>query len=268
MMKKFFNYKKYWSVWKIVAVNTLQVAFVNKGTNSLFFIGKLIRFSMTLLFLFLLKQNVKSFGTYSTDEMIIFFLTHQFIDVLSQTIYRGVYIFSNLIRRGDFDFYLSKPINPLFRALTGLPDINDAIFIVPTTLISIFIATQLDLNISIGSLLIYLFLLLNSLIISTALHILILAVGIIITDVDGVIWMYRDFMRFGQFPISIYMEPFRFILSFIIPVGIMISIPAEILLQLSSAHNLAYVLVFGILFFIFSLFTWNWSLKRYSSASS
>lgn len=267
-MKKKFNYKKYWSVWKIVAVNTFQVAFVNKGTSSLFLIGKIIRFLMTLLFLFLIKQNIKTFGTYSTDEMIVFFLTYQFIDVLSQTLYRGTYIFSNLIKRGDFDFYLSKPISPLFRSLTGLPDINDAVFLIPTTIVSIIIVLNLNLNISLSNFLLYLFLVANALVVVTALHIIILGIGIIITDVDGVVWIYRDFMRFGQFPVSIYMEPLRFLLSYIIPIGIMVTIPADALINNSLNPTILLAPLAGFAFLVFSIFFWNWSLRRYSSASS
>lgn len=264
----FVKIKKYWLVWKKTAQAAFQITFVNRNTNLLFLIGKILRLSMSLLFLFLIKQNIQTFAGYTTDQMIVFFLTYQFVDVFAQVLYRGVYIFSNLMCNGDFDFHLAQPINPLFRALTGRPDINDAIFIIPTIFISIFIVLNLNLVITFSGLLLYLILLINSFIIATAMHILILAIGVITIEVDGVVWIYRDFMRLGQFPVTIYMEPLRFALFFIVPVGMMVTLPAQVLLGMAPSYSLVVVSVVGILSLVFSLKFWGWSLKRYGSASS
>lgn len=262
------NFKKYWQVWKKTAQAAFQITFINRSTNILFLVGKIIRLSMSLLFLFLLKQNIQTFAGYTTSQMIVFFLTYQFVDIFAQVLYRGVYIFSNLMRSGDFDFHLAQPINPLFRALTGRPDINDAIFIIPTIIISIIIIINLNLAITISGLILYLALLVNSLLIATAFHILILAIGVITTEVDGIVWIYRDLMRLGQFPVTIYMEPLRFALFFIVPVGMMVTLPAQYLLGVSPSYSLIVVSMVGVLSLVFSLMFWKWSLKRYGSASS
>lgn len=258
----------YWHVWKLTAVNALQEAFVNRWSNLLFFVGKSLRLAMTLVFLFLIHQNVQQFGGYTTDQMIVFFLTYQFVDLVAQIFYRGVYLFSNQVRSGEFDFLLAKPINPLFRALTGKPDINDAIFFVPTMVITFWILSQLNLVITATSALLYGALLINSVLIITALHILVLVVGVLTTEVDGIVWLYRDLSRLGQFPVSIYFEPMRFALFFLVPIGMMITIPAEILMNLSPTYSLSLAFGMGFTSFVGSLRLWSWSLKRYGSASS
>lgn len=262
------NLTKYWRVWKMTAQAAFQITFVNRSTNLLFFVGKLLRFSMTLIFLFLIHQNIQSFGDYTTDQMILFFLVYQFVDVFSQVLYRGVYIFSNHIRSGNFDFLLSQPINPLFRSLTGHPDINDALFILPTIIVSIGIVLKLGITISLSQFFLFAVLLGNSFLIATALHIAILATGIITTDVDGIVWIYRDFIKLGQFPVTIYLEPLRFALFFLIPIGMMITVPAQFLLGLPATYGLLTVCSIGIGSFLLSLRLWSWSLKRYGSASS
>ncbi len=260
--------RKYIQVWLINANNTLQETFINKWSNLLFFTGKVLRLAMSLLLLFIIKQNVSHFAGYTTDQLIVFFLTYQFMDVFAQVIYRGVYLFSHYIRQGDFDFVLSQPINPLFRVLTSRPDINDTIFIIPTTLISIYIVTQLSLTLTLQSVLWFLIMLINSFLIVTAMHILILSTGILITEVDGIIWLYRDLSRFGQFPVSVYMEPLRFILFFLVPIGMMVTIPAEILLNTPPTYSMITATIVGIAFLVLSLKIWDISLKKYSSASS
>lgn len=260
--------KTYATVWTHFGKNALQETFVNRASNLLFMLGKVIRLAMSLLFLFLIRENVTMFGGYTSDQLVVFFLTYQLIDLLAQIAYRGVYVFSNLVRSGEFDFLLTKPINPLFRALTGKPDINDFIFLFPNLLVSFYILTLLDLHITVWSVVWFIILLINAFFIATALHILVLVVGILTTEVDGVIWIYRDLSHMGRFPITIYMEPLRFILFFFIPIGMMITIPTEILLGLSPSHSLFWAFLVGIGSLMLSLRAWNWALKQYSSTGS
>ncbi len=108
----------------------------------------------------------------------------------------------------------------------------------------------------------------NAFIIATAFHIAVLALGILTTEIDNTIMLYRDVTRMGVVPIDIYKEPVRGFLTFVVPVGIMMTFPVKGLLGLLS---------FGVVFFSFliavvslwlSLKFWKISLKRYASASS
>lgn len=221
-----------------------------------------------LLFLLMLKRTIHSIGGYTSDQMMVFFLVYQFVDTFAQILYRGVYLFSHLVRTGEFDFMLLRPMSPLFGALTGKPDINDALFLIPSTALSVWIIMGLNLEITLPSALLFGVLLVNSILIATALHIVVLVIGILTTEVDGVIWFYRDLSRMAQFPISVYMEPLRSFLYFVVPVGIMVTIPAETLLGVSSPVVIPLTTAFGSGFFILSLWLWRWSLTQYQSASS
>ncbi|MBU0576132.1 ABC transporter permease [Patescibacteria group bacterium] len=260
--------KTYFKVWRLNASNTIQELLVNRATHLLFFMGKMIKLSMSLLFLFLIKEQVAQFANYTTDQVIVFFLTYQFIDVLAQVFFRGVYLFRDRIIRGNFDFMLLRPINPLFQALTDHPDINDTIFLIPTTILSIYIASTLNIHITINSLTLYFLLLINAFLIAAALHILVLVAGILTKDTEGFIWMYRDMIQFARFPVTVYLEPLRSILFFIIPVGMMITIPSEVLLNLKPTYSIGVAFAIGLGSIILSLRLWKWSLKKYSSASS
>lgn len=270
-MKKIYMKNKistYLKVWSIFGKNAWQETFVNRASNVLFMLGKIIRLVMSLLFLFLIRQNVTTFAGYTSDQMVVFFLTYQIIDIVTQVVFRGVYIFSNLVRSGEFDFLLTKPINPLFRALTGKPDINDFLFLFPNLLLFGYIMSILDVTVTVSSIILYIALFLNAFLIATALHILVLVVGILTTEVDGVIWIYRDLSYMGRFPVAIYMEPLRFILFFLIPIGMMITIPTEALLGIQPTYSIIVAFLVGIGSLLVSLKAWNWALTKYSSTGS
>ena len=263
--QRFLSYLK---VWIRLAINSIQETFINRGTSALFFSGKAIRFGMMIVFLLLLQTQLDSFAGYTTSHLVVFYLTYYFVDLFGQIIFRGVYQFGQKIRTGEFDFFLLKPVSPLFQSLVGKPDINDLIFLVPSGLISFYLVSQLDIAVTTSSLLWFALLFINGLVIITSLHILVLAVAIITVDIDGIIWLFRDVSRLGQFPVSIYFEPLRTILFFLIPIGMMVTIPAEILIGSSSSHAISTAIFIGFASLITSLSLWKLSLRYYSSASS
>lgn len=258
----------YFTIWIKLAINSVQETFINRATSALFFTGKAIRFAMMLLFLLLLRTQLDTIGTYTTDNLVVFYLTYYFVDLFGQMLYRGVYQFGQKVRTGEFDFYLLKPISPLFQSLAGKPDINDALFLLPSILTSIFITLQLSISFTWAGIFWFSLLFINSVLIMTGLHILVLAIAIRTVDVDGIIWLYRDISKLSQFPVSIYFEPLRTMLFFIVPVGFMVTIPAEILIGNIPTFSLATTFSVGTLFLASSYIAWKQSLKHYTSASS
>lgn len=258
----------YWKFWRILAKNELQRSFVNRYTNMLFWLGKMIRFSMGLLFLILIKNSSHAFGLYTPNQAIVFFLSYQFLDTLIQAIYRGSYIFGEQVKSGEFDLFLAQPIHPLFRALMGKPDINDVAFIIPSTLISLWLISTLNLDISLINIALYCSLLINAFLIATALHIAALSIGILTTEVDNIMWIYRDFNRMGQFPVDIYQNLLRLSLFFVIPIGFMNTIPVQVLLGRTPTFSLAIAWLIGAIFLFGSLLFWRFAIRRYSSVGS
>jgi ABC-2 type transport system permease protein len=102
----------------------------------------------------------------------------------------------------------------------------------------------------------------------TAIHILVAAIGVITTEVDHAIWIYRDLSQMARFPVDIYIEGVRFFLTFIVPIGLIFTVPAKALFGVLSIQWLIFALVFTVVFYLVILKFWNYALKKYSSASS
>lgn len=260
--------KKYYAVWLITAANSLQETFLNRATNMLFLLGKFIRLGISLLFLFIIRQQITELAGYSRDEIVIVYLVYLLIDTIAQALFRGTYTFQQLVRNGRFDFYLSKPVSPLFRSLMGKPDINDVIFLIPTVVIGLYIASTLSIEYTFPSFFFFCLLLVNSLLLAVAFHIFVLAIGIITAEVGGVIALYRDLTRLSMVPAHIYREPVRLILFTIIPIGVMNTIPADVLLGKGNFFTVIAASIFGWGFLGMNVLFWRWALKQYSSASS
>src|SRR6185369_11312506 len=127
-MKKLTRYVK---IWLMFASSEIQQQFSTKVSAFLFFVGKMFRFVAFLTVLIVLQHNTKTLAGYSFEQVIVFFFTFNIIDLLSQMFFRGVYMFSSKVRTGEFDYYLARPVNTLFRSLASNPDFNDVITFIP-----------------------------------------------------------------------------------------------------------------------------------------
>lgn len=259
--------KKYFLVWFRSAINGFQTQAQARFAMVIFLIGKLLRFFVFTFFIIILVKRTQVLAGYNLDQTMIFFLSFNLVDILSQLLFREVYRFRQAIVSGIFDFYLIKPINALYRSLLGGPDLIDFITLVPLIGATVFFMIRLNIN-NFASILTYILLLSAAFLIAFSFHILVLSLAIITTEIDHAIMMYRDVVGMGRFPVDIYSEPLRSFLTFIIPVGLMMSFPAKALLGLLSPLLVVYSIVFSLLIFYLSLKVWNYSLTKYSSASS
>lgn len=258
--------KRYAVVWLMMSKNAFLVVLARKKLFFLFFIGKMLRFVFFLAFLFFLVKGSKEVAGYNISQITFFFLTFNLIDVLAQFFYREVYRFRVKVVRGELDMILTKPINALFRSMMGGSDIIDLVTIPPLIAAIYYVGRTLDpsmLNISL-----YVLLVINGFIIATAFHIAVMAMGIITLEIDHTIMIYRDLTNLGRFPIDIYKEPLRGVLTFLIPVGVMITLPAKALMGLVSFWGVFGSLILGIVLIFLSIRFWGYALQYYTSASS
>ncbi|MBI2431118.1 MAG: ABC-2 family transporter protein [Candidatus Levybacteria bacterium] len=259
--------KKYFMLWWLFTRITTQVALQSRFGTVIFLVGKLLRFTFFLLFLVLLVSKTKSIASYSFWQVIFFFATFNLLDSIPQFLWREVYRFRNYIMRGFFDYIITKPISPLFRCLFGGSDILDLFILLISVVFAIYSAGQLSV-VTFTGVIVYMLLIINALLISLAFHIFVLSVGVVTTEVDNSIMLYRDLTQMGRVPIDVYQEPLRGLLTFVIPVGMMMTFPAKALMGILSLENMLYAVLFSITLLFLSLYFWQFSLKKYASVSS
>lgn len=261
---KTLNY--YFKIWWMMSVNSFSMVLSQKLSFSIFLIGKVIRFVFFFAFLYFLLQGTKTLAGYNSNQVIFFFLTFTLIDTVSQFLFREVYRFRPLIIKGDFDYVLVKPINPLFRVLMGGADIVDLITIPPLLFVIFNIGRMLDP--SFFQIMLFIFLFFVGILITTAFHIIVLSLGIVTLEVDHTIMIYRDLTSLGRFPVDIYKQPIQGILTYLIPVGLMITFPAKAFMGLLSPSGVFIAFGVGVVMIFTSLKFWNFALTKYTSASS
>ncbi len=259
---------KYWRTWRQLSNCAISSYLSNRVDSSSFFIGKLVRFVFFLVLILSIFNHTDLMAGYGKYEVILFFLTFNLIDVIPQALFRGIYLFREDVRKGNFDFILSKPINPLFYSLTRLTDVLDTIFLLPVIALLVYVVFQIPGGVEFSNLFAYILFLLLGLIIVVAIHIISACITIWTLESGNFIWFYRESMTIGRFPPEILSSTVQLLFTFIMPIILIVGFPAKILLGALSFKWALFGAIYTFLFLAFSLWFWQVSLKKYSSASS
>ena len=259
--------RRHWRVWLRMAAMSFWVQ-LSYGLGSLgFLVGKIIRLTFFFAYIAAIFQHTDRLAGFTLAQTALFFLTFNLVDITAMVFFRGVYSARHVVEDGDLDYYLIQPVSALFRIAAGNVDFMDIATMLPVVLLLGMTWPQLG-GIGLVGALFYLLLIVNGVAIALAMHIFVAALAVRTQELENTIWIYRDLMFLGKFPIDIYATPLKWALIVFIPIGVMTTFPAKALLGMLSASWIAYSFALGGAFLSGSLWFWNDAIRRYTSVSS
>lgn len=259
---------RYFRIWKKLASCAIQSTLSNRLDSIGYLLGKLARFGFFLLFLVSLFQYTGSIAGYSKYEVLLFYATYSIMDIVPQIFFRGIYWFQQDVRQGNFDFVLIKPVRPLFYTLSRFTDLLDMIFLIPVLFLLGYVILNISASTTVINVLLYLLFLSLGFLVVLAIHIISAAITMRTLESGNFIWFYRGTMTMGVFPPEIFSTFIKYLFTFVMPIIIIVAFPAKALLGILSWQWGIIGASYALLFFYFSLWFWQRSLKYYSSASS
>ena len=255
-------------VWRRIASLSLQDHTLTLWSAGSFLIGKVVKFVLFFIFLYSVLLEAGSLAGYTREQIIVFFLVFNIVDISSQSIFRGVYDFKGEIISGNFDYQLLKPLPSFFRPLFGKADIADMLTLIPLWITFLYFVLKNGIVENPAYYFIFGLAILQSMIVAFAFHLFVSGIGVISTEVDHIIWVYRDLIGMGRFPTDIYSKFIQFGLTFFVPVIVLITIPAKGLMGILTIPTMMICFTITVVFLISSIWFWKKSLGFYTSASS
>jgi ABC-2 type transport system permease protein len=259
---------KYFRIWKRLAIMGFEIQTAHPLSSSGYLLGKFVRIVFFLVFLVAIFKHTQALAGYTLAEAALFFLTFNLVDILAQLFFRGIYGIRALIREGDFDYFLIQPANVLYRCAFNTVDFLDVVTVFPVVFIIIYVLKQIPGGIQPGRLLLYALLCLNGMVIALAIHIAVAGLAVLTQELENTIWIYRDVMTLGRFPSDIYAPILQSVLTFVIPVAVMISFPAKAYLGRLSPVWILQAFLMACAGLGLSLYFWRFATRRYTSVSS
>jgi ABC-2 type transport system permease protein len=259
---------KYLRVWVRLAIMSFWVQAVSPLSSFGYLLGKLVRIAFFLVFLKGIFRHTDALAGYSLAEAALFFLTFNLVDILAQLFFRGVYGIRGLIRDGEFDYFLIQPMNVLYRVAFNTVDFLDVLTALPVFIITFFVMKQIPSGLDPVNVALYMALLVNGLLIAFAIHVAVASLAVLTQELDNTIWLYRDLMTLGRFPADIYAPVMRGVITYVMPIAVMVSFPSKALLGVLSGRWVLQALITALISVALSLWFWRFATRRYTSVSS
>lgn len=232
--------------------------------------GFLLAQFFNLLFLWIIFSQIPSLMGWTIEQIVFiygFSLIPKGIDHL---------LFDNLwsigyftVKKGDFDKYLTRPINPLFHVMVEKLQI-DALgeLIMGIALICITLP-QLAIEWSVVKILLILAVIPFATLIYVGIKTITAAIAFWTKQSGNITYMFYMVNDFAKYPVTIYNNLVKAIITYIIPFAFTAFYPANYILTGDNPlFNIGLTVVISVVLMTVGVFVWNKGIKAYESAGS
>jgi ABC-2 type transport system permease protein len=229
----------------------------------------IIYYLVNIMFFKVLYIHTPILAGWSQEQMMVFVAGYLLVDALSMTIFSSnMWWLPFLINKGEVDFYLIRPISPLFFLSLREFSANSFLNLIMALGIFIFALSGYSKIFSILEVFLFLLLLLNGVLIYYCCQMLMIIPVFWTQSSRGFQDLFYSMGISMERPDRIFKGCARIIFTFILPFSLIASFPARLFLEKFHWPTFIHlVLVSGSLWGVM-LFFWNKGLKNYSSASS
>jgi len=89
-----------------------------------------------------------------------------------------------------------------------------------------------------------------------------------VVRMENVLELFEGIYQTGRWPVTVYPGWLRYSVTFLVPIGFAVTVPAEALTSRLQWPTLVFALGFGVAVFAFTRWFWHWGLRHYSGASA
>ncbi|MEI8361508.1 MAG: ABC-2 family transporter protein [bacterium] len=237
----------------------------------LLLISVVIQSVITIIFVRVVFSFADSISGWTYDQAMIVVASFLLIEGFSWVTTAQFAGIRRNVKIGSFDLILIKPVNTLFLVSVWRSDPEDIMRVVVA--LGIFISVMGSMHFTAADWLFRLFFygltIINGYLILLSLNLMINSLFFWFTEATGINNMFENITRMGQYPTGIlYGKIAKFILSFIIPIAFLGTIPANIFIKSNYLTYFIYSLLIMAALLYISLRVFKAGIKAYSSASS
>lgn len=172
------------------------------------------------------------------------------------------------IRKGTLDFVLLKPADAQFLVSTAKFEPWRAINVLTGIGVFVYAFRLLGHPPSLLGFLSSVLLLVTASMLLYSLWILTVSAAFYVVKVDNLTYLFSSIFDAARWPSSVFRGVLRFVFTFVIPLALMTTYPAQAMLGKLTAQTLLFAVVGSVLFALLARLIWLRSIGKYTSASS
>ncbi len=255
---------------RIFIVQELKRFMEYKGDFITGAIGLLLAQLCSIIFISVIFSQIPTLVGWSFNEVMFIYgfslipkaVDHLFFDNLWAV---GHFI----VRKGDFDKYLTRPINPLFHVMAEKFQVDAFGELVMGIVLLSCSLPSLDIEYSFMKILLTIVVVIFASFIYTGIKIGTSAIAFWTKRSGNIIFMFYMVNDFVKYPIDIYNNVVRSVLTYIIPFAFTAYFPALYFITGENPlFNIGMTIVVAIVVMTIGVLIWNRGIKAYESAGS
>ncbi len=260
---------RYLSLWKVFVANSLALELEYRAA----FIGQIViaitqtAWQLVAIWVFFVHRD--HLGTWTMWEAVIVLGLYIFFDGTIEMFFRpNLERIVEHVRLGTMDFILLKPIDSQFLATTRHIHFRHVGDVVAGLGVAVYALWRLNVEPRLMSIAAFIVLLFAGGIILYSLLLVLVTFSFWFVNVTNAIELIWSVYEAGRFPIDIYPQGIRWVLTFVIPIAFITTVPAEALLGRISPRSALTAMMMAVFSLIVSSLFWRYATKHYTSASS
>jgi ABC-2 type transport system permease protein len=171
------------------------------------------------------------------------------------------------VRKGTLDFVLLKPADAQFLLSTARFQPWRAVNVLTAIAIFVYAFRDLGRAPTAGALIVAAVLLVAAIVILYALWILTVSAAFYVVRIDNLTYLFSSIFDAARWPSSVFRGLLHVVFTFVIPLALMTTYPAQAMLGTLPAHALAGALLAALVFATGSRVVWLRAIGKYTSAS-
>lgn len=263
---------KYLKVLKQIFLASIAEFTIYRIDALLFLIGDLIMIGISLLLFDVIYGKINSIAGWSRTEVIAIIAVYEWIEIFIWIFYQdNLQNFGNLIRTGDLDLILSKPLNKQFLISFRKMSMGSIVGnLLLSVILTIYFISKLDITNIFTRLFFFSMLIILGIIVHYSYRLILSTISFYTMQSYSLLWFDQNMRRMIRYPLEIMPKLVRIGMYTIMPVAFMSVIPVEafrgeifdVKWLLISFVGAAFSLLISSLFFRYSV------TYKYESASS
>ena len=174
-----------------------------------------------------------------------------------------------IVRKGDFDKYLTRPIHPLVHVIMELFQLDALGEFITGIVLFVYASIKLQISFTFVNILLLIVAILFGTLIFTSIKIACAAIAFWVKRSGSILQVFYMSSDFARYPVTIYNKAVRFIISYIIPFAFTSYYPASYFLRGNSPlYCIGGTVVISLVMMVISVMIWIRGIKAYESAGS
>jgi ABC-2 type transport system permease protein len=172
------------------------------------------------------------------------------------------------IRDGTLDFVLLKPADAQFLVSTARFEVFRMADMLAGAALVAAAFLKMGRAPSAGGVLLALVMLGAATVVIYSIWILVVAAAFWVVKLDNLTYLFDSLFDFARWPVTIFKGMWYVFFTFVIPLGVMTTYPAQALLGTLGLQTAVGALVGSLALAVAARFVWRWAIGHYTSASS